>query len=203
MIPIRLVLKLAAFLLVLGAAWIVWRNFQPQTTETVRVADPPAMLREIRQLSELTTIKYSIQKVIGLEEQRRPLGSERILLIVQARVLGGIDLGKMTAQDVSVTGLEEGFPREVTIRLPKAEILHVIVDEKETKVWDRKITWWTPWVPYDRDFERRARLAALDSLKESAIKMGILKDSQRNAELAIRNLMEAAGVQKIRFTQGS
>ena len=58
------------------------------------------------------------------------------------------------------------------IKLPAARILHVDLDEKNTKVWDRSKTWWAPWVPFDIDLEKKARLAALDSVKQQAHRYG-------------------------------
>ena len=158
-------------------------------------ADPPAMLREIQRLNELVTVKYSIQKVVGFEEQKQPLGSEKLLLIVQAKVLAGVDLALLTRRDVV-----EAKPGELLVRLPAAKILHVVVDEKATKVWDRQMTWWTPWVPFNKDLEQKARLAALDSIRESAAEMGILADAETNARSAIRRLLEAFGIKHVDFT---
>ena len=45
------------------------------------------MVREIQQLNELVSVKYTIQKVVGLKEKKAPFGSEKLLLIVQAEVL--------------------------------------------------------------------------------------------------------------------
>jgi hypothetical protein len=70
-------------------------------------------------------------------------------------------------------------------------------DDKETKVWDRQITWWTPWVPYNPDLERQARLKAKDAIQQAAIDMGILDQARRNAEAGIRNLLETFGVKSV------
>ncbi|MDQ6664203.1 MAG: DUF4230 domain-containing protein [Acidobacteriota bacterium] len=157
-----------------------------------RLADPPSLLREIKRLNELVTVKYTIQKVVGLTEQKIPLGSESILLIVQARVLGGVDLREMSDRD-----FEPLNKRKIMIRLPEPRILHIVFDEKETKVWDRTKTWWTPWVPYSLDLEQRARVMALDSVRKSAIEMGILKDAERNAETSVREFLRAVGVESV------
>ena len=161
-------------------------------------ADAPAMLREIQRLNELVTVKYSIQKVVGLEEQKRPVGSEKLLLIVQAKVLAGVDLAALSSADV--INVKTG---ELMVRLPAAKILHVVVDEKSTKVWDRQVTWWTPWVPYNQDLERQARVAALESIRESALEMGILVDAQANARSSIRRLLEAVGIRQVSFSPAS
>ena len=70
-------------------------------------------------------------------------------------------------------------------------------------MWDRQVTWWTPWVPYNNDLERQARMAALESIRASAIEMGILGDAELNAIQSIRRLLQAAGVAKVGFTTGS
>ena len=154
--------------------------------------DTRAVVMQVRQLNQLATVRYTIQKVVGLREQKQPLGSESILLVIQAHVEAGIDLSGLTDEDV--------FRRPdgaLVIRLPEPKILNISVDEKETKVWDRQKTWWTPWVPYSIDLEQRARVAGLESLKQSALEMGILKQAERNAEASIRGLLGLAGLQTV------
>lgn len=158
-------------------------------------ADPPGILREVRALKELVTVRYSIEKVAGLTEQKVPVGSESILLIVHARVLGGIDLQQLREADIRVAGRG----RRVFLNLPESAILHVYVDEKNTKVWDRNKTWWTPWVPYSKDLEHKARLIALDSVKQEALDMGILPEAKANAQGFIRALLKQLGVEEVNF----
>lgn len=172
---------------------LLWIN-RPAGSPFSRIADPPGILREIRQLRELVTIRYSIQKVAGLTENKIPLGSESILLIVQARVHAGIDLSELRDQDIRVT--RDGH---VEIKLPRAKILHTDLDEKNTRVWDRSKTWWTPWVPYDMDLEKKARIAALSSVEKEAVDMGILLDAQVSAQNAIRALLRPLGFQEVTF----
>ncbi len=163
-----------------------------------QTTDLPAVVQQIRELSELVTVKYTVQKVVGLEEKKTPFGTERLLLIVQAEVLGGVELAELREADIARTS--DGGVR---IAMPTARVLHVVLNENETKVWDRDITWWTPWVPANPDLERQARLQALESIKETAFEMGIHEDARRNAEDAIRGLLEAAGVSPVLFVEGS
>lgn len=186
---------LSASVLLLVVAIVLYLRSGSRLTVT---ADPPSMLREIQRLNELVTVKYSVQKVVGIEEQKVPLGTEKILLIVQAKVLAGIDLSKLRERDI--VSLKPG---ELLVRLPPARILHVMVDEKATKVWDRQVTWWTPWVPFNKDLEQKARLAAVESIEQSALEMGILGDAELSAITSIRRLLQAAGIPKVSFTTGS
>jgi hypothetical protein len=107
---------------------------------------------------------------------------------MQARVEAGVDLAALRPEDVQVK--PDGT---VVVRIPPARILNVVVDEKETKVWDRQKTWWTPWVPYSRDLEQRARRTGIDAVQAQAVEMGILNDARRNAESSIRGLLGLAG----------
>ncbi|MGH9633051.1 MAG: DUF4230 domain-containing protein [Bryobacteraceae bacterium] len=178
--------------LLLGTAVLLFR-FVPFDPLLTRTADSPALLRQVQELKELVTVKYSIQKVVGFKEQKVPIGAESMLLVVQARVLGGIDLSRLSENDFIVDG------RSVLILLPAPEIMHVYLDEKNTKVWDRRITWWTPWVPFNPDLERQARMAAIEDVRKEALNMGILEEARRNAEGTIRGLLQRLGFETVRF----
>ena len=169
------------------AWWTLARRTLP-----VRILDAPAIVREIQGLSELVSVKYTVQKVVGLEEKKTPVGAEKLLLIVQAEVLAGVDLAALSPGDVKV--LPDG---NIKIELPPARIFHIVIDDKETKVWDRQITWWTPWVSADPDLERQARLAANKSIEQAALDMGILDQAGRNAETVIRNLLQTLGAKSV------
>lgn len=158
--------------------------------------DQPALVREVQQLKELATVRYTVQKVVGVKEQKVPFGEESLLLIVQGKVIGGIDLGRLRPEDVQVA------KGRVIITLPGPQIQQVYLDEKETKVWDRRITWWTPWVPYSPDLEHRARLTAIEDVRRTAEQMGILQEARRNAESLIRELLRNAGVRETQFLPG-
>jgi hypothetical protein len=184
----------ATVILALGVACVYLYYSGHRAVTVHRVVDAPAVLKEIQGLNELVTIKYNIQKVVGLREEKVPFGSEQVLLMVQASVLGGVDLAALGTDDVSVAA-----DNTITVRLPMARVMHVFIDEQQTKVWDRSKTWWTPWVPYSPDLEQKARLAAIESVQAAALEMGLLSHAQENAENTIREFLRAAGVGAVRF----
>jgi hypothetical protein len=186
-------LRWTAFGVVVGivlAAAAMW--FIDRRTLAVRMLDGPAIVRQIQGLSELVSVKYTVEKVVGLEEKKTPVGSEKLLLIVEAEVLAGVDLSALTPGSIKI---QSGG--SIKLSLPPARIFHIVIDDKQTKVWDRQITWWTPWVSPNPDLERQARLAAIASIKQAALDMGILDQAQRNAELVIRNLLMTLGARSI------
>lgn len=184
--------KLVAFistfsLIFLIIGLIVYSRVYAPGGTWLRPVDPPAIVSQVRGLKELVTVRYVVQKVVGITEPRQPLGQESLLLMVQGRAQAGVDLSSVTQYDVQVTG------RKIKIRLPRAQIFDVFLDEKNTKVWDRRITWWTPWVSPDTDLEHKARMAALDDIRQAAIDMGILRDAESSARAAMRDLAGAMG----------
>jgi hypothetical protein len=177
--------------LLAGIVFVIARRITSATSPATTL-DPVSVVHQIQRLNELVSVKYTVQKVVGLEEQKVPFGSEKLLLFVQAEVLAGIDLSKLAAADI------KWLPaKRMQVMLPPPKIEHVVIDDKETKVWDRQITWWTPWVPYNPDLERQARLKAKDTIQQAAIDMGILDQARRNAEAGIRSLLETFGVKSV------
>lgn len=163
-----------------------------------RVFDAPSVIRQIRNLSQLVTVKYTIQKAVALEEQKVPFGTERLLLFVQAEVAAGLDLSHLRDDDIKVQ--PDGI---VLVSLPAADVTSVEIDDNLTRVWDRSITWWTPWVPYNQDLERQARLEARNEVEKAARDMGILDQSRQNAQAIIRSLLMSAGAADVKFLDRS
>jgi len=192
----RLVAVLStALLFVVAVAFMAYVRFiAPPGNFFHHGIDTPAVVRQVQQMNDLVTVRYIVEKVIAMKQERVPLGSESILLLVQARVLAGVRLSDLTQYDVSVPSAHT-----VRITLPQPAILDAYINEKQTKVWDRRITWWTPWVAPDIDLEHRARLAAIEQVRAAALEQGILSDAARNAQSSISNLLHAMGISDVQF----
>lgn len=155
---------------------------------TSRGFAPDTVITQVQKLSQLVTVRYRIQRVVGMTEEKDPVGEESILLMVEGEVQAGVDLQHVTSADVT-----SGKHGELTVTLPPPSIVSASLDESKTKVWDRHITWWTPWVPYDPDLEHKARLEAAEDIRKAALEMGILDQAQTNARTALRDLFGTLG----------
>ena len=184
----------AALALLAGYYRFFWKG---ETGRLIRVVDAPAVVWEVQQLQELATVRHSIQKVIGLEEEKVPFGSESVLMVVQAQVKAGVDLRELRTGDVVVRGCEE-----VVLRLPGAKILDVYVDDKQTRVYQRSKTWWTPWIAENPQLEQQARQAALEAAQGAAMRAGIVSNAQANAELVVGTFLRSAGFRSVKFVGG-
>jgi hypothetical protein len=176
------VLAIASILIAVAAVVVAIYGIRGQRFDSATIVS------RIKPLNQLTTVRYTVQRVIGIKEAKQPFGEESLLLMVQGDVLAGVDLADLRKEDVRVLN-----DHTVAIHLPAPQILQTFIDEKNTKVWDRQITWWTPWVGYDPDLEHKARLAALDDIRNAAISDGILPAAQKNAQTSIQSFLGALG----------
>ena len=74
-------IKWAAYGIVAGVllaamVYLATRNLT-RATAPARIVDAASVVHEIQRLNELVSVKYTIQKVVGLEENKVPFGSER------------------------------------------------------------------------------------------------------------------------------
>src|SRR5271170_5465012 len=112
--------------LLLSLSWLFLYEHAAGGGGAINAWSSPAVITQIKQLNELVTVRYSMERVVGLKEPRQPLGEESILLMVEGEVLAGIDLGALGANDCEVNG------GHVVVTLPRAKILHVGLNEKNT-----------------------------------------------------------------------
>jgi len=80
------------------------------------------------------------------------------------------------------------------------KILDIYIDDKQTKVYHRSKTWWTPWVPNNPALEQQVRQAALESVQLAVTQSGILSNALVNAETALRAFLQTAGFESVTFT---
>jgi hypothetical protein len=189
--------KIAALVLSVALIGALFLDLRSCETTPFRQFDSATVITQVRQLNQLVTVRYSIQRVVGLTEAKQPIGEESILLMVQGEADAGVDLAHLSRNDISYVN-----EHSVEVSLPPAKLFNTYLDEKQTKVWDRHVTWWTPWVPYDPDLEHKARLQGLTDVRNAALEMGILDQAQKNAESAIRDLLGTFGVE-VKFQKPS
>jgi hypothetical protein len=158
--------------------------------------DAASVVRDVQQLNDLVTVRYVVQKVVGMTQDAAPIGSESILLMVEGRVSAGVKLNEVNQYSVESLG-----PGHVKLRLPPPQILDAYINEKNTKVWDRHVTWWTPWVAPDPNLEHKARLQAINDIEQAALETGILDNARRNAREAIRKFLGAFGINSVEFSE--
>jgi hypothetical protein len=151
-----------------------------------------AILQQVQTLSQLVTVKYVIEKVEVLDDVRwnSSLGESRVLLIAHGVVKAGLDLSQIQPQDLQVSN------KQITIKLPLAQITDAYLDEKETRVVERTTGLLRR---FDKDLESTARQNAVDDIRRAARSGGILKDAEDRARAQLSGLFKQLGYEEIEF----
>ncbi len=165
-----------------------------EPTPTI-IPDPVSIIHEIRSLARLETIQYSVEKIITADsgrEELKALFGDQLLFVAHGEVIAGIDLEKIREEDISVKG------KVVTIKLPESEVLVTRLDNKESYVYDRQTGL---LMRQDIELETKARQSAEEEIHKTAVKDGILKQAQINAENYLDRLIRSLGYEEVIFIQ--
>src|SRR3990172_6768701 len=98
------------------------------------IPDPITIVHEVRSLARLETIQYSVEKVIVAESGQGTFGSlfgDRILFIAHGTAIAGVDLEKLTPEDLRV---EDGV---LYVSLPDAEVFIAKLDNAQSYIYER------------------------------------------------------------------
>lgn len=155
--------------------------------------DPVTIIHSVRSLARLETIQYSVEKVITAESGQGPFGflfGDRLLLVAHGIVIAGIDLEKLSPQDLQLQG------GVLSVRLPPAEIFIATLDNEKTYVYDRETGLLNKG---NVQLETDARRAAEDEIRKAAIEDGILSQAEKNAEAYLLRLFLQLGYKDVVF----
>ena len=151
------------------------------------IPDPITYINEIRALSRLETIQYSVEKVITGETGGgtfQSLFGDKILFVGHGKVIAGIDMEKLQPEHMR---FENGV---LTVRLPPAEIFIAALDNEKSYVYDRDTG---VLAKPDVNLETLVRQSAEQEILKAALEDGILEQAQLNAEAYLFKFFAALG----------
>jgi hypothetical protein len=162
----------------------------------VVLPDPATLVREVNKLASLQTASYIAEKIVRVEQGDSQLlfglFSDNLILLAHGEVIAGVDLAKMTEQDIQVID-----PTTVMVHLPPAEILVATLNNEKTQVIDRD----TGLLASDNaQLETMARQSGEAAILEAALEYGLLQEAQTNAEDYMRNFLGSLGFETVIFT---
>lgn len=151
--------------------------------------DTATVVQEIQTLSQLVTVKYVVEKVVILDDEKW-YGDSRVLLLAHGIVKAGIDLQKLSPSDLTISG------KTITIHLPDAQITDAYLDDRQTKVIDHTTGLLRS---FDKDLEQTARETAVVDLRFAARQNGIINDAQERGRLELAVFLHQAGYEQVEF----
>ena len=158
-----------------------------------KIAGTPVILQQIQTLSELVTVKFILEKVVAYDDPKYfadliPLGENKLILLAHGVVKAGVDLSKLTNDDVVVSD------RKITLTLPKASLTDAYLDEKHTQVLDRQTGLLRS---FDKNLERVARQYALAEIQRAARQGGIEREANERARDQLTALLRTLGYKEV------
>ena len=160
-----------------------------QTGSGLRFENTATVVQQVQTLSDLVTVKYVMEKVVILEDAKW-YGESRVLLLAHGIVKAGIDLKRITADDVTISG------KSISIKLPPPQVTDAYLDDKQTQVIDHDTGLLRV---FDKDLEQTARENAVDDIQRAARNAGILKDADERARLELELFLREAGFERVEF----
>jgi hypothetical protein len=157
--------------------------------------DPVTIIHDVRSLARLETIQYTVEKVITAEEGQGTfdfLFEDRLLLVAHGVVIAGVDLEKISPEDMWLEG------SILNLRLPEPEVFLATLDNDKTYIYERDTGILRGPNP---DLETLARQAAEKAIGEAAKEDGILDTARTNAESYLMRLFLNMGYSDVVFVK--
>jgi hypothetical protein len=155
----------------------------------LHLANTATVVEQVQTLSDLVTVKYVLEKVVILEDVKW-YGENRVLLLAHGVVKAGIDLKRITAGDVTISG------KKISLRLPPPQITDAYLDEPKSQVIDHTTGLLRA---FDKDLEQTARQNAVDDIRRAARTDGILDEADKRARLELELFLRQAGFEQVEF----
>jgi hypothetical protein len=155
----------------------------------LRFWNTTSVVHEVQSLSELVTVKYVMDKVVVLEDVKW-YGENRVLLLAHGVVKAGIDLKRLSLDDVQISG------KKICLRLPPPQVTDAYLDDQASQVIDHSTGLLRA---FDKDLEQTARQNAVDDIARAARKSGILDDADKRARTELETFLKRAGFESVAF----
>ncbi|MGO9479552.1 MAG: DUF4230 domain-containing protein, partial [Limisphaerales bacterium] len=153
----------------------------------LHMGNTATVIEQVQTLSDLVTVKYVLEKVVILEDVKW-YGENRVLLLAHGVVKAGIDLKRITAGDVTISG------KKISLRLPPPQITDAYLDDPKSQVIDHATGLLRA---FDKDLEQTARQNAVDDIRRAARTDGILDEADKRARLELELFLRQAGFEQV------
>jgi hypothetical protein len=174
------------------ALFIALLYFRPPSVGApLKIQNTATIVKQVETLAELVTVKYVLEKVVILDDIKW-YGENRVLLVAHGIVKAGVDLQEIKPEDVRVED------KRVVLKLPRARITDVYLDDQKTRVVDRSTGLLRA---FDKDLEQNARRQAVDDLRIAARVHRIYDEAEERARLQLGNLFHQLGYE-VEFSKG-
>ncbi|HEU4520943.1 MAG TPA: DUF4230 domain-containing protein [Thermoanaerobaculia bacterium] len=194
-------------LLAAGGTWLTVRLARKAVQTTVEQVTKPeektidlgALVTQVRELSRLETASMRVMHVSTISQTYKlipdAVAGDELTFLAAGDVVAGVDLSQIQQKDVWRE--PDGT---IVMRLPPSAIFMTRVDNRESRVMSRKTGLLRR---ADVNLESRVRQHAEQSIRNEAVKKGILLMASQNAEKKLADFLHTVGFEKVRFERSA
>ena len=204
----NLILLMAVLVLVVaGGGLLTWRLARKAVANTVdevtkpqeKTIDLGALVTQVRELSRLETASMRVMHVSTITQSYKlipdAVAGDELTFLAAGDVVAGVDLSRIQQGDV-----RREPDGTIVMRLPPSAIFMTRVDNRESRVMSRKTGLLRR---ADVNLESRIRQHAEQSIRNEAVKKGILVMASQNAEKKLADFLHTVGFEKVRFERSA
>lgn len=157
----------------------------------VLIAETPVLIKEIKNLSLLTTISMYDEVVMDSTKEKnlpsfpglRPV-PDKIVLIGKGIVKAGVDLKKINEGDIQIK------KDSVSIMLPHAELQAILMNPSDFETFDEEGNW-------SPEAVTQIKIRMRDKIEQRALHNNILEKAGQRSILIIENFLRRIGFKKV------
>lgn len=165
--------------------WEKFKNFNPFTIRDIQTTHN-IVLKEMTVLGKLELSNFAFRDVVEQELVRDYMPNPKAILIVQGEAIGCIDLTKIKAEDIITKD------DTLIVHVPDPELCSYKIDHSKSKIYDTEYAFMN-----EQSLLNEAYTRAEAKIKQSALEMGILDQTKKNAELVLKPLLENISGKKV------
>ena len=153
------------------------------------------VVRQVRDVSELTTSVFVMQAVVPSRQDQKvggyAIATTTLLYIAHGEVRAGVDLGEIKPDDVQVIN------DTINILLPPPRILDSKIDVKRSQVYDYNRGFLGLGPDVAPQLQTLAEREALQKIVATACSEGLLTQANSRAKLVVTQLLSTAGYKDV------
>lgn len=147
----------------------------------------------LQNMSELATAEYVVTKIIKANDDNtwyKP-GDRKILMTCKASLVAGIDLSKLTEQQIKING------DQISISLPKAHLLYINIKPEDIKTVYQQVSFFRD--QFSSEEKNKLATQAQQQITSAVDSIGILTSAETNATIFINNFLQKLGYKNIQI----
>lgn len=154
----------------------------------------PTRLQQVmalQNMSELATAEYVVTKIIKANDNNTWYipGDRKILMTCKASLVAGIDLSKLSEQQIKING------DQISVTLPKAHLLYINIKPEDIKTVYQRVSLFRD--QFSSEEKNQLAAQAQKQITSAVDSIGIINSAETNATIFINNFLQKLGYKTI------